>query len=292
MRYRAGMDDDELPGRTWSRRLWCRDGISVIDVRGEYEPFPWTATWLNDRWSIVLPRSGVYRRRYDGVEHVVDTNTGFVRRPGQETAMAMPTGVPDTLTIIDVDEAALGAVDPLTGADGPLRVTPKVSLGHRLLRSCLHADADDLTVEAAIGDVVSSAVGATEHPRYTRPSTELTHRRAVLQTCELLQVAPADMTLIELARHVAVSPFHLTKIFRRVTGTTISQYRARLRVDAVLERISAGDDDLSTIAASTGFADHSHMTRTVVAQLGHTPSELRRLLRHAVPGDQPVLDAR
>ena len=281
MRHRAGLADDELPGRTSSRRLWCRDGISVLDVRGEYDPFPWSATWLNDRWSIVLPRHGVYRRRYDGVEHVVDTNTGFVRRPGQETAMAMPLGIPDELTIIDVDESALDAVTTLADADGALRVTPTVSLSHRVLRSCLRAGADDIAVESAIGDVVSAALDAGGEPRYDRPSTEMTHRRVVLQTCELLQVAPATMSLVELARHVAVSPFHLTKIFRRVTGTTISQYRARLRVHAVLERISAGDNDLSSIAASTGFADHSHMTRTVVAQLGHTPSEVRRLLHES-----------
>ena len=75
-----------------------------------------------------------------------------------------------------------------------------------------------------------------------------------------------------------MSPVHLTKMFRRVTGMTISQYRARLRVQAALERISGGDEDLSRIAASTGFADHSHMTRTIVAQFGHTPSALRNLL--------------
>jgi AraC-like DNA-binding protein len=64
-------------------------------------------------------------------------------------------------------------------------------------------------------------------------------------------------------------------MFRRVTGMTISQDRARLRVQAALERISGGEEDLSRIAASTGFADHSHMTRTIVAQFGHTPSALR-----------------
>ena len=80
---------------------------------------------------------------------------------------------------------------------------------------------------------------------------------------------------------VAVSPFHLTRIFRRVTGVTMTQYRSRLRVHAALERIDCGESDLSTIAASIGFADHSHMTRTIVAQLGQTPTALRELLLRA-----------
>ena len=284
---------DELPGRTLERCLFAHDGIKLLDVRGSYKPFSWTSGSISQRWGVVLVRHGLYHRRYDGDEHVVDVNTGFVRRPGQETALAIPNGLPDDLTSIDVDEAALDLVPVLTEASGPLRITPRVSLAHRLLCKCVTAGEDDVAVEAAIGDVLTSALGDNaDRPVYTRTSTERTHQRAVLQTCELLQVADPGMSLVELARHVAVSPFHLTKIFRRVTGTTISQYRTRLLVHAVLERICDGDDDLSSIAASTGFADHSHMTRTLVSQLGHTPSALRELLRHSVLADQPVLDAR
>ena len=105
------------------------------------------------------------------MEHVVDANTGFVRRPGQETALAMPLGIPDELTVIDVDESALDTVTPLADSDGALRVTPTVSLSHRMLRSCLRAGADDLAVETAIGDVVSAALDAGGEPRYNRPST-------------------------------------------------------------------------------------------------------------------------
>jgi len=47
----------------------------------------------------------------------------------------------------------------------------------------------------------------------------------------------------------------------------------------VLDRLSEGEDDLSALASAVGFADHSHMTRTVVAQLGEAPSALRRRLR-------------
>jgi AraC-like DNA-binding protein len=284
---------DELPGRTLERCLWSRDGVTVFDQRGQYEPFSWTAPWISDHWGVVLPYRGMYWRRCDGVEYVVDVTTGFVQRPGEERAVAVPANRPcdDEVTALEIDQSFLDAVPQLAEARGPLRISSRSELFHRVLRSSIATRADDLTVQSALGDLVWSVVGNGSSRRHLgRPLTAAAHRRMVSQTCELLHVADSRMTLIELARNVAVSPFYLSRIFRRVTGLTVSQYRTRLRVTEVLERITRGEDDLSAIAASTGFADHSHMTRTVVAQFGHTPSSLRTLLRR--PGGQPEVSSR
>jgi AraC-like DNA-binding protein len=279
-RPRQLLPGEPLPGRTIERPLLSRDGWELFYVRGEYEPFTWIAPTVTQDWGVVLPRTGMYRRRCDGVAHLVDAMNGFVRRPGQEASIAMPLGYPDELTVLSVDEPALDAMPELTEAVGPLPISPETELAHRVLCARIAHRADDLAVQSSIVDVVSSALGSRRRGTGVarRPSTEVMHRRIVIQTCELLHDAAPDISLVELARAVAVSPFHLTKIFRRVTGMTISQYRARLRVHAALERISGGDGDLSRIAASSGFADHSHMTRTIVAHLGHTPSSLRDLL--------------
>ena len=60
---------------------------------------------------------------------------------------------------------------------------------------------------------------------------------------------------------------------------TLSQYRLRLRVHHALDRIAGGVEDLASVATAAGFADHSHMTRTMVTQFGQAPSALRKLLR-------------
>jgi AraC-like DNA-binding protein len=59
-------------------------------------------------------------------------------------------------------------------------------------------------------------------------------------------------------------------------GMSISAYRLRLRLREAHARIAAGEQNLSRLAAELGFADHSHMTRTMREQLGMTPTAIRR----------------
>ena len=77
---------------------------------------------------------------------------------------------------------------------------------------------------------------------------------------------------------LAVSPHHLSRIFRAGTGHTISRHRMRLRTRSALERLAAGEQNLARLAAELGFADQSHLVRVTSAELGRTPSALRALL--------------
>jgi AraC-like DNA-binding protein len=91
-------------------------------------------------------------------------------------------------------------------------------------------------------------------------------------------VANAEHSLPELARALAVSPHHLSRIFRSATGYTISRHRMRLRARSALERLAGGERDLARLAAELGFADQGHLCRVVRSETGRTPSALRQLL--------------
>jgi AraC-like DNA-binding protein len=84
------------------------------------------------------------------------------------------------------------------------------------------------------------------------------------------------LTLPQLGRRVGVSPFHLARRFRRSTGSSIHAYRTTLRVRAAIERVAAGERDLTTLALDLGFADHSHLTNVVRRETGRPPSAFRR----------------
>jgi AraC-like DNA-binding protein len=90
--------------------------------------------------------------------------------------------------------------------------------------------------------------------------------------------ADTERSLPELARELAVSPHHLSRIFRAATGATVARHRMRLRARAALERLADGEANLGRLAADLGFADQSHLCRVVRAETGGTPTALRRAL--------------
>jgi AraC-like DNA-binding protein len=274
--------DARHSGVTTYEQVWERDGISVALVIGDYPAAGWTAPFEIGTYGIGLQRVGAFRRRVDGVEQIVDPNTAFFRRAGDATSVAHFTDRPDKLTVIDLDpDSGTDALAEITEATGPFSVSPAIDLAHQLLLSDLRAPVvDDAQIQARALELLAAGL-EQRHSRFSahsRRTSAAQRRRLVSDVCEELHRSPS-ITLVELARAVNYSPFHLSRTFREATGLTISAYRVRLRVHDVLNHLDQGVEDLAALAAATGFADHSHMTRTVVAQYGEAPSILRKRLR-------------
>jgi len=111
-----------------------------------------------------------------------------------------------------------------------------------------------------------------------RPATAAARDRIVRNAREVLAQQPRT-SLVGLAGLVGASPHHLSRIFRRRTGESVSGYRNRLRVRRALERLAAGERSLSGLAADLGFTDHSHLVRALRAEVHAPPSRLRSQLR-------------
>jgi AraC family transcriptional regulator len=83
---------------------------------------------------------------------------------------------------------------------------------------------------------------------------------------------PIEVT--KLAELAGRSPFHFSRVFARSVGMTPHRYVVHLRLRAAIERVRAGRIGLAEIAAETGFADQSHLSRWVRRVHGVSPSEL------------------
>ena len=85
---------------------------------------------------------------------------------------------------------------------------------------------------------------------------------------------PLHVTAV--ARTLGVSPFHLARQFRAVTGTSMYAYRQQLRIRGAVQRVlEEPRTDLSAVAVEHGFASHSHFTATCRRVFGGTPTALR-----------------
>lgn len=78
-----------------------------------------------------------------------------------------------------------------------------------------------------------------------------------------------------MADDFGVSPQHLCRAFKALLGVTIGQYGLLLRLDYARGLLWGTGQSISQIAAETGFADQSHLTRTLNRHSARTPSRMR-----------------
>ena len=128
-----------------------------------------------------------------------------------------------------------------------------------------------------------SRSGSRRQPPRGRESKSLRVTRDLAeQAREVLAQRFADrMSLSELAAAVDCSAFHLARLFRRATGTTLHAHRTDLRLRMALEQLGEPQSDLLELALSLGYASHSHFTEVFRAAFGTTPSDLRATLTRA-----------
>ncbi|UTW13834.1 GlxA family transcriptional regulator [Marinobacterium rhizophilum] len=106
-------------------------------------------------------------------------------------------------------------------------------------------------------------------------------RRAV----EGIRQAPARrFTLESLAERAAVSPRHLSRLFRRELDLSPGDFIERVRIERAQRALEEGDGSLSAIAERCGFGSPDRMRCIFIKRLGINPSEYRQ--RFAVQPSQ------
>ncbi len=82
------------------------------------------------------------------------------------------------------------------------------------------------------------------------------------------------VTLTALGEHVGLSPFHLQRLFKRITGITPRQYAEAMRLCGLKARLKEGDN-VTTAIYDAGYGSGSRLYEIAPGQLGMTPTEYR-----------------
>lgn len=272
--------------------------VTVTDVRCRPHDCGRGCEEFNESHEIVFPRSGFFVREVGREETAGDSNCVLFFRRNQPYRVSHPVAGGDDCTTLSFSRATLleafGAYDPRL-YDCPYDPFP--SLGalsdsvatlmlHRMRSSLLggHFGSGTLDVlstdEYALRLLDAVAFDAAQFlgRRVGRvgDDTRRAHRALAEEARAFLRVHMREShSLPEIARAVYSSPFHLARVFRRVTGLSLHRYLTRLRLREALQRLADGERDLTRLAFSVGYSSHSHFSQAFRGEFGCPPNACR-----------------
>ena len=88
---------------------------------------------------------------------------------------------------------------------------------------------------------------------------------------------PDDLSLFTLAAHAGLSPSHLTRELRRVSGLAPHQYVLRRRAERARILLAGGERSVGEVAFAVGFSSQAHLTVVFRRVFGITPGAYRAL---------------
>jgi AraC family transcriptional regulator len=84
-----------------------------------------------------------------------------------------------------------------------------------------------------------------------------------------------DFSLDDMAAHIGVSRYHLSRSFPLAVGTSISAYLRGRRLTEAAKALAAGAPDILAVALEATYNSHEAFTRAFRDQFGVTPEQVR-----------------
>ena len=137
---------------------------------------------------------------------------------------------------------------------------------------------DPLAVDETVIELLDRVLRCTCRKRLPPDPSEIgrSQRHTVHDIETLLSQTLEDrLTLRGIAQEVGFSAYHVCRLFRRVTGIKLHQYRLRLRIREALTDVLESGRSLTEIAFDAGFSSHSHFTDMFRHEFNATPSCVR-----------------
>lgn len=115
---------------------------------------------------------------------------------------------------------------------------------------------------------------ACKRCRPGQPSLGESYGSRIAELCRFIQNAEHGPSLGELAEHAGMSPYHLHRVFKAVTGLTPRAYAVSQRAERVRTELGRGQSVTAAMYAA-GFSSNGHFYAGSDQALGMTPSRYR-----------------
>ncbi len=100
------------------------------------------------------------------------------------------------------------------------------------------------------------------------------HSQLIEQACRFIEENNGDVTLIRIAEHIMVSPYHFHRLFKSIMGITPKSYANAYRQQLIKKALTENSRITDAIYQS-GFNANSRFYENALAILGMTPTDWR-----------------
>lgn len=117
----------------------------------------------------------------------------------------------------------------------------------------------------------------TEVGRVTRESKEIPSHKMIEQAKEWIRKhLSEDLSLINLANFLNMSPKYLSSRFKQATGETFAEFSTQLRFERAKELLADSTLKILDVANKVGFTDTNYFSMAFKKYVGITPTEYRK----------------
>lgn len=242
-----------------------RDTIMVVGRGSSEEESAWIAAWIR--------RAAPKARRIVSVcgGALVLARTGLLDGRQATTHWRLLDTLQSRFPGVKVQKG------PIFVQDGPLWTSAGASSGFDLTLALVEEDHGFALARDVAQDLVlflRRPGGQSQFSRYLLNQARKPGPIRDLQSWILENLAD-DLSVTNLADHVAMSPRNFTRVFTRETGTSPARYVEEARLDAARQRLEQSTEGIEQIAVITGFGNGLNLRRVFEKNLNITPTEYR-----------------
>ncbi|PMR70188.1 hypothetical protein CR158_17150 [Halomonas heilongjiangensis] len=135
---------------------------------------------------------------------------------------------------------------------------------------------------------VSNQIPAEARIRFPAPGDQ--HARLDLAITFIEQHLHQKIAQADVAERCGLSAFQLSRLFRKLTGTTFQEFLLRRRINEAQRLLANPRVSVTDVCFSVGFRDLSYFTRTFQKHVGQTPTAYRQTLTVQYGQLQPITD--
>ena len=270
--------------------LFRSHGLAVTRWKCRIRETGGQVTLRHDCYVVKFVHTGAFRAGLANGPVLVDATRTLLAAPWEPFEVTKQFGPLVGGSTIAISEQAMAAIVPQWSERKPTtkllraEITPRALLMQHMILRQIEEGAPDQAIEDLVRALAVEAFDDLRVVPFPNRRQTAVPRRDAIEMAQAILAANYDgpVRLEDVARAVDVSPFHLCRAFKRVTGVHMRAYVTRLRLRAALGEVVDPRSSLAEIAHAHGFSSHSHFAAAFRKEFSITPSEVRRLATRSV----------